>query len=298
MKVLNFGSLNIDNVCRVENFVRPGETLSALDFTRNAGGKGLNQSIALARAGVEIFHAGRIGGDGEFLRELLERAGVDCSCLVTAQDELTGCAMIQVSAAGENCIVLFGGANMNITCAQIKSTLDRFSPGDILLLQNEISRTAEIMTAAAAKGMRIFINPAPMNSNVRKLPLDKVDTFIVNELEAAGLAGMDGNADSDAVIASLQERFPATNILMTLGSRGAVYAGKGGKELIKVPACKVEKVVDTTAAGDTFTGFFISGIIAGKTVADALDLASRASAYCIARAGAAVSIPALADLDL
>ena len=291
MKILNFGSLNIDNVCQVPHFVRPGETLAANSFERFAGGKGLNQSLALARSGVTVCHAGRIGGDGIFLKEILEASGVDCRFLRVVPDELSGCAMIQVSDDGENCIVLYGGANQNISPEDIEEAFAAFDAGDILLIQNEINHLELIIAAAVKRQMRIFFNPAPMRENVLKLDLSAADTFIVNEIEGADLAGVAVESDYRTVIAALQKKYPQTNILMTLGAQGAVYAGAGEKETIYSPACEVEKVVDTTAAGDTFIGYFLSGIVNGQTVAEALKTASKASAHCISIKGAANSIP-------
>lgn len=291
MKILNFGSLNIDNVCQVPHFVRPGETLAANSFERFAGGKGLNQSLALARSGVTVCHAGRIGGDGIFLKEILEASGVDCRFLRVVPDELSGCAMIQVSDDGENCIVLYGGANQNISPEDIEEAFAAFDAGDILLIQNEINHLELIIAAAVKRQMRLFFNPAPMRENVLKLDLSAADTFIVNEIEGADLAGVAVESDYRTVIAALQKKYPQTNILMTLGAQGAVYAGAGEKETIYSPACEVEKVVDTTAAGDTFIGYFLSGIVNGQTIAEALKTASKASAHCISIKGAANSIP-------
>ena len=142
------------------------------------------------------------------------------------------------------------------------------------------------MHKAAEKGMRIFFNPAPMTDNVFELPLDLVDTFIVNEIEGAMLA-----RSEDDVLQVLRQKYSNSNILLTLGSRGAFYLAKGEVEPVFSPACKVEKVVDTTAAGDTFTGYFISGIIRGLSPGDALLLASQAAALCISAPGASSSIP-------
>jgi len=286
MRVLNFGSLNIDNVFAVQEFVRPGETLAAKSFSRGAGGKGLNQSIALARAGVSVSHAGKIGPDGIFLKETLSADGVDVSFVDVSPNEFTGSAMIQVSSSGENCIILYGGANQNISRSQIERAFETFSSEDILLIQNEINSLDLIMHKAAEKGMRIFFNPAPMTDNVFELPLNLVDTFIVNEIEGAMLA-----RSEDDVLQVLRQKYSNSNILLTLGSRGAFYLAKGEVKPVFSPACKVEKVVDTTAAGDTFTGYFISGIIRGLSPADALLLASQAAALCISAPGASSSLP-------
>ena len=292
MRVLNFGSLNIDNVFRVKDFVRPGETLAAASFSRGAGGKGGNQSIALARAGVTVCHAGKIGPDGVFLRDNLQQNGVDVSLVEVSADDFTGSAMIQVTQSGENAIILYGGANLNISSKLVEKAFENFSAGDILLIQNEINMLKEIMEKAFRRGMKIFFNPAPMDDSVLKLPLELVDTFIVNEIEGAMLA----QSPTD-VAACLREKFTASSVLMTLGSRGAVYWEKGKKEEIFVPAEKVEKVVDTTSAGDTFTGFFIAGLLKNKTPEEAMKLAAKAASFCVARPGAADSIPFLSQIS-
>ncbi len=282
-KILNFGSLNIDHVYQVEAFVRPGETISALGYARHPGGKGLNQSIALARAGTRVLHAGCIGVDGLFLKELLERDGVDCSLVTILDDAPTGHAVIQVSAQGENSIVICGGANQAIPSSLIEKAAAKLSPGDIVLLQNEISCIPEIMRAASAACARIFFNPAPFTAAVASYPLELLDTLIVNETEAEGLSrsGFDTNA---------------CNVLLTRGSRGARYMPKGGGIPVEVAAVPVAKVVDTTAAGDTFIGYFLSDVSRNVDVATAMAEAAKAASWCVAHAGAASSIPLRAQL--
>lgn len=277
MKVINFGSLNIDLVYRVHKFARPGETIPALSFSRFPGGKGLNQSVALARAGAQTIHAGAIGKDGGFLLDTLRESGVDCSEVAVDALAPTGHAVIQVADSGENAIVLFPGTNHRITRESIRQTLSRAEAGDILLLQNEISAIPEIMREAAERRMRIFLNPAPMTGAVLSYPLELTDTLIVNETEWEALK---------------THRLPAgINVLKTLGARGAVY-----NDTVKVAAGQVEKVVDTTAAGDTFIGYFIAELLRNQSIRTAMETASAASAWCIQRAGAAVSIPRRRDL--
>lgn len=279
MKILNFGSLNIDLVYRVRDFVRPGETIPALSFSRFAGGKGLNQSLALARAGAKVFHAGAVGVDGGFLLELLRENGVDCSLVATVEDTPTGHAVIQVADSGENSIVLYPGSNHRITDELIDLALSATEPGDILLLQNEISGIPAAMCRAKERKLRIFFNPAPMTEEVAAYPLDAVDTLIVNETEWEALT----------------ECRPMFNchVLKTLGAQGAIY-----DDDIFVPAERVENVVDTTAAGDTFIGYFIAELLAGRDVESAMKTATRASAWCIQRVGAAPSIPRRGDLGM
>lgn len=296
VKILNFGSLNIDYVYNVSEFVRPGETISAMGYHRFPGGKGLNQSIALARAGLKVIHAGKIGADGRFLKELLEAEAVDCSGIEVAEAEASGHAMIQVAASGENCIVLYGGTNQTISSELVESVLKRMKRGDFLLLQNEISSMKEIMEQAAMMGLRIFLNPAPMTPEVLSYPLEKVETLIVNETEGATLCDMPCDTDCSVILKKLRTRFPKLNLLMTLGAQGAVYCAAGTDALIRVAAEKVEKVVDTTAAGDTFIGYFLSGIARGKSPEESMKIAAKASAVCVGRAGAGVSIPCYSEL--
>ena len=137
-RILNFGSLNIDRVYRVEHFVKPGETIASKGYQCFPGGKGLNQSIAAARAGARVFHAGTVGADGDFLIKLLSESGADVR-YVRKTDGITGHALIQVSDAGENCIILYPGANFDNDTAYMEQVLSGFSAGDILMLQNEIS---------------------------------------------------------------------------------------------------------------------------------------------------------------
>ncbi len=285
MKVLNFGSLNIDHVYEVDHFVRPGETLAGNAYHRFCGGKGCNQSLALARAGAKTFHAGRIGSDGLFLKDTLAMSGADTS-LLEMDGGPSGHAIIQVSKEGENSIILFGGANRNISSEQIKNAVSKFKKGDFILLQNEINSMPEIISAAAKARLRIFFNPAPMGKEVEAYPLDLVDCLILNEVEGAGLAG--GGSNPEDVLKRLEKRFPKAAILLTLGSKGAVYSDNDG--VIKIPAEKV-KAVDTTAAGDTFIGYFLAGLAAGDMPEKSLKTASKAAAICVTRKGAADSIP-------
>ena len=279
MKVVNFGSLNIDFVYHVHDFVRPGETIPATSTAKFPGGKGLNQSVALARAGVRTFHAGMVGTDGRFLLDLLRENGVDCSCVAVDSTTPSGHAVIQVADSGENAIVLYPGTNRKITTELIARALAPAEAGDVLLFQNEISRIPEIMREAAKRQMRIFFNPAPMTEEVLDYPLELVDTLIVNETEWEALAS---------------HPLPkSVNVLKTLGARGAVY-----HDVVKVAAKPVTEVVDTTAAGDTFIGFFIADLLQGKEVKTAMETAAAASAWCIRHEGAAVSIPRRSDLKL
>ena len=266
MRIINFGSLNIDKVYQVEQFVRPGQTITAKDYAVAAGGKGLNQSLAAARAGAEVLHAGAIGAEGRFMADLLRESGADTS-LLREVDGPSGHAVIEISAAGQNRIIVFGGANRSMTSEYIERVLDTAQPDDWVLLQNEVNLVPE---------------------NTEKLPLACVSLFMVNEIEAAQLAGTDANADFEDTLTALRAKYPNASVVMTVGADGVLYDGEEGR--FQLPAFKV-KAVDTTAAGDTFCGYFLAAVSAGKSVQTALQEASAASALAVSRTGAAPSVP-------
>ena len=295
MKILSFGSLNIDYVYSVPHFVKKGETLSAKELNVYTGGKGLNQSIALARAGVETYQAGAIGTDGMFLLEQLKEAGVKTDLVKILDDVRTGNAIIQNDDEGDNCIVLFGGANQAITKEQVDEVFKDFTNEDYLLIQNEINELSYIVEKAKEEGMKIILNPSPMNEKIMKLPLDQIDYFILNEIEAMQILEMDKPEEIDGkyIASLLHERFKDATIVLTLGSEGSVCISDD--EYVEQSIYKV-KAIDTTAAGDTYTGYFIAGIN-GKTIKESMDIASKASAIAVTRQGAAPSIPVLEEVE-
>ena len=289
MKILNIGSLNIDDVFSVEHFVRAGETLSSMEYNQFCGGKGLNQSIALANAGAEVYHAGSIGTDGLFLKERLEKAGADTSLIKTGKTA-SGRAIIQVAPGGENCILLYKGANHSLTEDDIGRMLSPFGRGDYLLLQNEINNPEFIIEAAYKKGLVIVLNPAPMDNAVLKLPLDKISIFIVNEIEGEGFTD---ESEPERIAEVFNRRYPGAKLVLTLGSKGVYYRFQN--EIIEVPAEKI-KAVDTTAAGDTFIGYLLAGLAADEAIKQVLKRAAHAAAITCTRMGAADSIPKLDEL--
>lgn len=296
MKVLSFGSLNIDYVYKVPHFVKKGETLSAKELNVYTGGKGLNQSIALARAGVLTYQAGAIGTDGLFLLDQLKEAGVNTELVKVLEDVRTGNAIIQNDEEGDNCIVLFGGANQAISKKQVEEVFEHFTNEDCLLIQNEINELPYIVEKAKEKGMKIILNPSPMNEKIRELPLEQIDYFILNEIEAMQILEMDDQEEinGEYFIELLHKKFTDATIVLTLGSDGSMCIS--GDEYVKQPIYKV-KAVDTTAAGDTYTGYFIAGILNGRTIKESMNMASKASAIAVTRQGAAPSIPALKEVE-
>jgi len=294
MKILNFGSLNVDYVYSVDYFVRAGETLKVNGREVIPGGKGLNQSIALARAGADVAHAGCIGAEGEFLRSLLEENGVDTSCLKTI-DGMQGHTIIQVDKKGENCILLYGGTNRRISAEQIDQTLAGFGEGDWLVLQNEVNSLPHIVDAAHARGMRIVLNPSPYEDGLKEVDFGKLSWLLVNEIEACQCSGSD---DPEAAWDVLHARYPGLSVLITLGGAGSVAHQVTGAGVVThrqqaFPA----KAVDTTAAGDTFTGYFIAGLAEGRPLEECMRRASMASSIGVTRPGAANSIPTRDEVE-
>ena len=295
MKVLNFGSLNIDYVYSLDHFVQKGETISSDALHIFPGGKGLNQSVALGRAGVTVSHAGAVGKDGDFLLELLKESCVDTKYIQVLEGIQTGTAIIQNDKSGDNCIILYSGANHQITKEQIANTISDFEKGDFLVLQNEINGMESIMRVAEEKGLKIVLNPSPMNEKILELPLQYVDYFVLNEVEAAQILGLDNISEKDGekFVRELHDAYPRAKIVLTLGAEGSIYFD--GEKLYRQRAYKTE-VVDTTAAGDTFSGFFIAGILRGDTLEQAMDTAARAAGIAISRPGAAPSIPKIEEV--
>lgn len=292
-KVLCFGSLNIDYTYRVEHFVRKGETISSEGLQVFCGGKGLNQSTALAKAGAETYHAGAIGTDGKFLLEQLELAGVHTEHVAILKEVRSGNAIIQNDVEGDNCIILYGGANQAITRTQVDDVIREFSEEDYIILQNEINELPYIMEKAHAQGMKIVLNPSPMNEKILKLPLEYVNLFMLNEIEAGQILDTD-ETDGNVLIEKLMKRFENAEIVLTLGKQGSIYVDKNQKLF---QAAYEVKAVDTTAAGDTFTGFLIGSLVKGLSEREAMDMASKASAIAVTRKGAAPSIPTWKEVE-
>ncbi len=291
MKILNFGSLNIDYVYRVPHFVQAGETLASLSMETFCGGKGLNQSVAFARAGASVCHAGAIGAEGGMLTDLLNASGVDTSFVRTLSGVPTGHAIIQVSDSGENCILLCGGANQTQDEPFINEVLSHFGAGDLLMLQNEINDPTAVARGAKARGLLIALNPSPFNDAVTEELLSYVDFLILNETEGTQITGKN---EEEEILTELRRWFPHMKIILTLGSRGSLYEDAEGRYTQSIFKVKAQ---DTTAAGDTFTGFFFSSLLGGKSPAEALRIASAASAIAVSRMGAAPSIPTVDEVE-
>ncbi len=289
MKILNFGSCNIDFVYNLDHIVSIGETEESNVLAEFPGGKGLNQSIALARAGADVYHAGCIGNDGEMLYLLMKENNIDVSN-VKRVDERNGHAIIQVSKKGENSIFLYPGSNYMITKEFVNSVLSGFSKGDIIVLQNEINMVDYIVKEAYKKEMTIVFNPSPCNEKIKEIDFSCIDYLLFNEVEGEMLSNEN---EPKKIISYFNENYPHLKGVLTLGKSGSVFFDK--KTQIFQPAF-VSETVDTTAAGDTFTGYFIANIEKGETIEKSLKIASLAAAISVSKKGASPSIPYYDDV--
>ena len=284
MKILNIGSLNLDYVYDVDHIILPGETEATGGRNTFLGGKGMNQSIALAKAGAEVYHAGLIGEDGQAFIDACDEYGVNHD-YIKKTDGPSGHTIIQIDKNAQNSILLFGGANQKFTAEYVDEVLANFNEGDYLLLQNEVNMLDYMVNEAYKKGMKVVLNPSPFNDKLKAVDLTKVSLFLVNEVEGEQITG---SKAPDEILSKMNEMFPEASIVLTLGKDGAVYTD--GKNTYSQPVFKVD-AVDTTAAGDTFTGYFLTGIMEGKDISDALKISAKASSIAVTRKGAVPSIP-------
>ncbi len=287
--VVVVGSLNMDLVVAVERHPKPGETVIGGDLERFPGGKGANQAVAAARLGARVRMVGRVGADayGAELKRGLEAEGIETADVAEVEAP-TGVALISVSAGGQNAIVVSPGANARLRPGDLNP--EPFAEAGVVVLQLETpletaQRAAELGRAA---GARVLLNAAP----ARALPaglLDATDVLVVNEFEAALVAGAAEPEEPEAALALARElarRAPVA--VVTLGARGLVWAGAGGEGVR--PAFEVDPV-DTTAAGDAFVGGLAAALAAGEPLERALDYGSAAGALAVTRPGAQPSLP-------
>lgn len=291
MKILNFGSLNIDYVYQVDHMTREGETQQSLQLETFPGGKGLNQSIALAKAGMQVYHAGLIGEDGDLLLDTCKKSNVDTTFIKRIGSK-SGQAVIQVDKNAQNCILVHKGANGEVTKEYVDTVLQNFVEGDMIILQNEINMIDYIMDRAYEKSMIIVLNPSPLDDKLFACDLEKVSVFIMNEVEGSAIAK--GKENPQEILDFMMEKYPSSKVVLTLGEDGAYYRDK--ERQVYQPIFKTT-AVDTTAAGDTFTGYFIRGMAGNDPMDRVLEMASCASAIAVSRKGAAVSIPLLEEVE-
>lgn len=282
--ILGIGSINIDHAYRVASHAAPGETISDLGYLRGLGGKGANQALAASLAGADVRFVGAIGDDGIWCRDRLGAAGIDVTAIAEVE-QATGHAIIMIDDAGENLIVIHGGANRSLTEYQIADAIDRASPGDWVLLQNETNLVAMAARAARNAGLKVAYAAAPFDAQTATAMIDNVDLLAVNEIEAAQLAAHLGRPI---------DRIDVPGLLITRGSKGASYRTAEGE--VAVDAFEVTPV-DTTGAGDTFLGVFLAALDAGSGSEVALTRAAAAAAIQVTRPGAADAIPDMSEID-
>ncbi len=289
MSIVNVGSINVDHVYRVAHFTEAGETQTALEYQVGLGGKGLNQSIAIVRAGGDVAHVGAIGRDDSWTPAELEKIGLDLSA-VARVDAPTGHAIIEVDSEGENRIVIVGGANQTLRESAIEAAL-RVDGVNYLLTQSETNAVEQCFRLAKTHDIPLIFSPAPCDESLRELPLELAKYIVLNEIELMQLAGED---DFDRAVGALKSRCPSTNFVVTLGGDGVEFIGV--EDTIVLPAEPVEPV-DTTGAGDCFLGYFAAGLDIGLTHIEALERATQAAAIAVTRAGAVSAIPELKELS-
>ena len=285
MKILVFGSLNIDRTYLVPHFVNPGETLAAEKMQLFCGGKGFNQAVALARAGNQVYFAGAVGADGQVLIEALEKEKINSFHLKRTSGS-SGHAIIQVAPDGQNCILVQSGANGEITPADVAAVVTDFNAGDLVVLQNEISCVDEIIRMAKSRGMLVAMNPSPLDARIEQYPLEMVDFLFINHVEGCTISGC---KEPEAILNELHARYPLMNVVLTLGGGGSCYMPNSGS-IVRCGIYPV-KAVDTTAAGDTFSGYFLSVLLKEDDAQKALWTAAIASGLAVSRPGASTSIP-------
>lgn len=292
-KMAVVGSLNIDIVVKCEARPKPGETITGLYHSFIPGGKGANKACAISRLGGLVSMIGCLGGDplGNIVIDSLRQSGVDTSTLHVLEDEQTGAAFITVDGEGENSIILTSGANGRLSPEMVSEMREAIEESEVTLAELEVplpavERAAEIALSA---GRRFVLNPTPVREIPPRSILWKSTVFVLNEHEAEFYAGVSVNAREDACNAArILLKKGVETVVVTLGKVGSIAVS--GREEIEVDAVPV-RVVDTTAAGDTFIGGFCTEWLRTKRIGDAMRYASAAASLSVSRFGAQTSIP-------
>jgi ribokinase len=291
-KISVVGSINMDIVTTTKRFPNPGETLTALSTSFIPGGKGANQAVAAARTGASVAMVGAVGADifGDTLRAALLKDEIDVTGIVTIQDVTTGTAVITVDSQGQNTILISKGANEYLKWADVQRS-NSLCDSRAILLQNEISMDtiAKVVTHYSKSEVKIFYNPSPIVPISYDL-ISLVDYLILNQHEASQVTGQSIVSISSAKRASRElAKYGAKTVILTLGSDGLVYQS-GMDDTYYLSAFPV-KAVDSTAAGDTFAGAFVTGIVRGDSEETALQFSAAAAALSVTKPGAQSSIP-------
>ena len=284
MTVYNLGSINADVFYMLPHLVGPGETLAASSLYEGLGGKGANMSVAVARAGSVVHHIGAVGADGAWAIERLADYGVGTS-FIQSVDDKTGHAIIMVDDNGENAIVIYSGANLRVSDANIAQALGQAKAGDFFITQNETNAQALAAKTAKDAGLRVVYAAAPFDASAATAVLPYLDLLILNQIEAEQLERATGMPAHE---------LPIADVIVTLGSSGCLWHDNSAGTETKFAAQKVTPI-DSTGAGDTFTGFVLAALDQGTSMAEAIDLGTKAAAIMVTRKGTADVIPALSE---
>lgn len=297
-KILVIGSLNIDMVMKVDHMPTVGETILCDGMKLVAGGKGANQACAAGRLGTDVTMLGAIGNDshGEMQRDSLQRSGVDVSGLITKERVSTGTAFITVNKEGNNSIVVVQGANAQFTPEDIEAHRDLLEECEIVILQLEIPMDTVLYAVKLARtlGKTVILDPAPVPEHFPEELYQYVDIIKPNESELSRLTGIADTQNHLEEAVQIVKDHGVKNVLVTLGGDG-VYLDTENESPVHIPAKKVE-VVDTTAAGDSFTAALAAMLLEGKTLKEAAEFANQVSAIVVTREGAQDSIPTLQEV--
>ncbi len=286
MAIWTLGSINADMVYSVPRLPAPGETVAAGGLRYFLGGKGANMSVAAARAGARVVHVGAVGADGRWAVDRLRQYGVDTDHVAEVAGA-TGHAVIAVEPGGENSILIYPGANRAIPSRTLGLALSAAQAGDFLLMQNETNLQPEAARMGREMGLKVCYAAAPFDAAAVRAVLPWLDILILNRVEAEQLTQAAGKRP---------EELPVAHVIVTLGARGARHVDTEKGLSRDFPAFPV-RVVDSTGAGDTFTGYLLAGLDRGMEMAQAIDLAGRAAALMVTRAGTADVIPELAEVE-
>ena len=296
-KIVVIGSSNTDMVVQSERLPRPGESVLGGDFMMAGGGKGANQAVAVARMGHKVVFSAALGNDifGDAALNSYPNFGIDTTHIVR-KDIPSGVALIMVDSKGQNCISVALGANNALTIEDVIPALESVESGDIVLLQLEIpmATVEAAVEAAAAKGARVVLNPAPA-APVSEQVLSNLYLITPNQTEAQTLTGVEVTDEASACeAAQILCARGVERVVITMGGSGA-YLYENGKGVI-VPARMVD-AIDTTAAGDVYNGALCAALAEGKSLEQALAFATKASAISVTRAGAQPSVPSREEVD-
>lgn len=285
MAIYNLGSINADMTYRVPHLLAPGETLATTALSRGLGGKGANMSVAAARAGAQVRHLGAVGEDGRWAIERLTEYGVDTR-QIAVLSEPTGHAIVMLDRKAENCILIYPGANRALSVERIEAGLSEATPEDIFVFQNETNAQREAAELASSRGLRVAYAAAPFDADAVTLVLPLLDLLVLNEIEAGQLEQATGQSI---------ETIPVRDVVVTLGGRGCRWINTDSREIRDFAALPVTPV-DTTGAGDTFTGYLLAGLDRGLPMPTSIELAQRAAAIMVTRHGTADVIPDLKEV--